>query len=65
MYTLNPISKGNDQDFLDLSKEKDSLCRILNKMKGTPKFMEFEHKGETLAIEFISGVDNFLEKSQE
>lgn len=60
MYFLGGISEGNDPNFLDISEEKENLCKILNGIEAIPKFMEFKYKNRTVAIEFILGIDNFL-----
>lgn len=61
MYTFAANSDGSEQKLFDLSKEQGILKSILKGIKTDPKFMEFIYKKQSIAIEFIAGVDNFLE----
>ncbi|MDK8117374.1 hypothetical protein ACEE97_05885 [Limosilactobacillus reuteri] len=63
MYTLTPNSEGSEQKYFDISKEKEILKDILNSIESDPKFMEFVYKKQSIAIEFITGVDGYLKNS--
>lgn len=60
MYTLTPNSEGSEQKLFDISKEKEILKNILNSIESDPKFMEFTYKNQSIAIEFITGIDEFI-----
>lgn len=62
MYFLQPISQSNEQEFLTVEEERSKLKDILVNIKELPKFMEFKYNNKKVAIEFISGVDNFIKK---
>lgn len=63
MYTLTSNSEGSEQKYFDISKEKEILKDILNSIESDPKFMEFDYKNQSIAIEFITGIDGFLKNS--
>ena len=63
MYVLQPMSKSNDRKYFTIGETKNSLKEILNNMDKESLFDEFTYKKQRIAIEFISGVSNFLDKN--
>lgn len=60
MYTFTANSDGSEQKLFELTKEQKILKNILKGIKTNPKFMEFIYNRQSIAIEFITGVDDFL-----
>lgn len=60
MYILPSVSEGNDRKYFSVEKERLFLQKILKEIKTSKKFMEFSYNKQSVAIEFVQGVDSFL-----
>lgn len=64
MYTLLSVSKGNDRKYFSVEEERSFLKEILKDIKTSKKFMEFTYNKQSVAIEFVQGVKDFLDNGK-
>lgn len=60
MYDFTANSEESTQRFLNLDQENEALHNILESIKSDPKIEEFTSKKHSTSIEFISGIDGYM-----